>query len=120
MRRWMSMLATAGVLLWATPLAASPACQPSLTVKEANFSTVINLRRYWSATVLVDASQCAKRTGLFALGFVRGAENAPELEFLEPFIWHAGETKVRVEFWADEAVDRYWLADVAPCLCRGE
>ena len=27
---------------------------------------------------------------------------------------------VRVEFWTDEAVDRYWVADVAACPCRSE
>jgi len=112
--------ATVGMLFGATPLAASPICHPTLTVKEVSFSSVINLRRYWNAAIWVDASRCAKRTGLFALKFMRGAENAPELEFFEPFIWNAGETTVRVEFWADETVERYWLADVAPCPCRGE
>ena len=118
MPRWITMLTTAGILLWATPLAARPLCQPTLTVKEASLSPVFNLRRTWSAAISVDARPCANATGLFALGFVRGTENAPDQEFLEPFIWHAGETKVRVEFWADEAVERYWLAEVAPCLCR--
>jgi len=118
--RWKTILAIAGILLAATPLTAGQICQPTLTVKDVNFSPVVNLRRYWSATIAVDAWPCARGTGLFALGFVRSAENAPNFEFLEPFIWHAGETKVRVEFWADEAVERYWLADVAPCPCRGE
>jgi hypothetical protein len=120
MTRWISRLATAGMLLWATPLTAGAVCQPTLTVKEASFSPVVNLRRYWSATILADASPCAKRAGLFALGFIRGAENSPEADFIEPFIWRAGETKVRVEFWADETVERYWFADVAPCACFGE
>lgn len=120
MPRWVTMLATAGILLWATPLTADPTCQPTLAAKEVSSSSVVNLRRYWSATFSVDASQCASTTGLFALGFVRAAENAPDLEFLEPFIWHAGEMKVRVEFWADEAVERYWLANVAPCPCRNK
>ena len=118
MPRWIKMLMTAAILLWATPLAARPLCQPTLTVKEASVSPVVNLRRYWSAAISVDALPCANGTGLFALGFVRGAENAPDLKFLEPFIWQAGKTKVRVEFWADETVETYWLAEVAPCLCR--
>lgn len=120
MPRRMTMLATVGIVLWATPLAANPICQPTLTVKEVSFTPVVNLRRYWGAMISVDASRCARGTGLFALGFVRGAENAPDFEFIEPFIWHVGETKVRVEFSADEAVHRHWIADVAPCLCRGE
>ena len=57
--------------------------------------------------------------GLFALGFVRLAENGPDLEFAEPFFWQPEQTKVRVEFWVDEAVDKYWISDVAACPCRG-
>ncbi len=67
----------------------------------------------------VDASRCATVTGLFALGFVRLAENGPDLEFAEPFFWQPEQTKVRVEFWADEAVHKYWISDVATCPCRG-
>ena len=119
MPRWIKMLTTAGILLWATPLTARPLCQPTLTVKEASLSPVINRGATWSAAISVDARPCASATGLFALGFVRGAENAPDLKFLEPFIWHAGETKVRVEFWADETVERrIGSQKSAPCLCR--
>jgi hypothetical protein len=57
---------------------------------------------------------------LFALGFVRLSETAPDLGFAEPFIWRSGAMSVRVDFGADEAVDRYWIADVAACPCRGE
>jgi hypothetical protein len=70
----------------------------------------------WS--VVADASPCTSRSGLFALGFVRLAETAPDLSFVEPFIWHAGEGRVRVEFWADEAVHEYWIAEVASCAFR--
>jgi hypothetical protein len=97
---------------------AQPLCKPEITVKEVSVSQAINLKRFWIATVNVDASGCAAASGLFALGFVRGSETAPDLEFTEPFIWRPGQMSVRVEFWWDEAVDRYWVADVAACLCR--
>jgi hypothetical protein len=118
MRCWSVLFALLSLPLSAAPVGANPVCKPALTVKEASFSAVTNLRRYWSAKVDVDASRCASASGLFALGFLRLAENGRDLEFAEPFIWRTGETKVRVEFWADEAVQDHWIADVAPCPCR--
>jgi hypothetical protein len=113
-----ALLATAAALCGASPVAANPLCKPSLAVKEVAFSNPVNLRRYWSATLAVDASSCADQSGLFALGFLRLAENAPDLEFVEPFLWQAGVTKVRIELWAGESVQSYWIADVAACRCR--
>jgi hypothetical protein len=118
-----AILASLAVLVSGTSLAANPACQPTLTIKDvsySNFSPATNLKRYWKANIVVDASRCASASGLFALGFLRAAENAPDLKFLEPFVWHAGETKVRVEFSADEAVESYWIAEVASCRCRNQ
>jgi hypothetical protein len=100
--------------------AASADCKPVLRVQQASLSPSTNMKRYWHARVAVDASRCENSSGLFALGFTRLAENAPDLEFVEPFIWRAGETKVRVEFWGDETVQSYWIADVASCRCRPE
>ena len=88
-------------------------------VKDVGFSEMINLKRFWTATVDVDASRCVTASGLFALTFVRLAENAPDLEFAEPFIWREAQTRIRVEFWADEAVHNYWIGEVATCPCRG-
>jgi len=102
-----------------TLAAAEPVCKPVLMVKDVGFSEMINLKRFWTATVDVDASRCATSSGLFALAFVRLAENAPDLEFAEPLFWQPGQTRVRVEFWADEAVHKYWVSDVAACPCRG-
>jgi hypothetical protein len=48
--------------------------------------------------------------GLFALSFARLSESGPDLDFTEPFTWRPGLTTVRVEFWWDEGVDRYWVA----------
>ena len=116
-RAW--ILAAALLVLSQATQAAELACKPVLMVKNVGFSEVINLKRFWTATVDVDASRCAASSGLFALAFVRLSENAPDLEFAEPLIWRAPQTKVRVEFSADEAVHAYRIDDVAACPCRG-
>jgi hypothetical protein len=118
MAKWPSILAIGGgLLLSSTQLSAGSVCRPVLTVKAATFTMPVNLRRYWHAIVSADASSCTTQSGLFTMGFVRLAENGPDLSFVEPFIWHVGENKIRVEFWADEAVGEHWIADVAPCRC---
>ena len=99
---------------------AQPLCRPEIAIKSVHFSEMMNLKRFWTATVNVDASGCATTSGLLALGFVRLSETAPDLQFAEPFMWRSGQMSVRVDFWADEAVDRYWIADVASCPCRDE
>ena len=97
---------------------AQPLCRPEVGIKSVHFSEVMNLKRFWTAAMNVDASGCATSSGLFALGFIRLSETAPDLEFTEPFIWRSGQMSVRVELWVDETVDRYWIADVAACPCR--
>jgi hypothetical protein len=118
MSNWLPVLVAVGLLVSGAPVRANSVCKPALTVKEVTFSSPVNLRRYWTATVVADAAPCTSRSGLFALGFVRLAETAPDLSFVEPFIWHPGDNKVRVELWADEAIGEYWMADVALCACR--
>jgi hypothetical protein len=107
-------------LLTAAPVAAQPICRPTLTVQEESFSKPFNLRRIWTASIDIDASRCATTSGLFSIGFIRLAENAPDLSFVEPFVWRLGQKKVAVEFWVDEAVHKYWIAEVAACPCRGD
>jgi hypothetical protein len=109
-----------GILLHPGQSIAQPLCKPEIAIKSVRLSEPISLKRYWTAIVDVDASACAASSGLFALGFARLSETAPDLEFSEPFVWRAGQMKVRVEFWWDEAVERYWVADVAACLCRAK
>ena len=46
-------------------------------------------------------------------------EGAPELEFREQFVWLPPSVKVGVDFWADEAVEHYWIDNVTPCRCVG-
>lgn len=107
-------------LLHAGDATAQPLCRPEIAIKNMHFSETVNLKRFWTATVNVDASRCVTSSGLFALGVVRLSETAPVLEFAEPFIWRSGPMSIRVEFWADEAVDHYWIADVAACPCHSE
>ena len=56
-------------------------------------------------------------------GSIRWASFVPQRaglyqEFAQPFIWRPGQTSVRVEFWVDEAVLKYWIGDVATCPGR--
>lgn len=117
-----SIILTAALFALLGPVRAEAeaTCKPRIELANAQLSNVINLRRYWTATVNVDASMCSASTGLYAIRFVRLAEGAVDLEFTEPFIWKQGQAAVRVEFWADEAVERYAIADVAACPCKGE
>jgi hypothetical protein len=68
--------------------------------------------------VSVDASRCmANSAGYFEIVFSRLKEIGPEIEFREQFIWLAPSVKVGVDFWADEAVERFWIDNVTPCTC---
>jgi hypothetical protein len=82
-------------LLTAAPVAAQPICRPTLTVQEESFSKPFNLRRIWTASIDIDASRCATTSGLFSIGFIRLAENAPDLSFVEPFVWRLGAEESR-------------------------
>jgi hypothetical protein len=95
-------------------------CRPRIEISNVQFSKVTNLKRYWTASANVDASKCSASSGLYAIRFLRWSESGPDIEFTEPFLWQRGETTVRVEFWADEAVGAYRIADVATCACKGE
>lgn len=119
-QRPIALALTFWALLTGEQAGAQPFCRPEIAIGNVQFSDMMNLRRSWTATVSVDASACTTSSGLFALGFIRLSESAPDLEFAKPFIWRPGQMRVRVEFWADEAVERYWTADVAPCPCRGK
>ena len=118
MSRASILTATLLLLLQGTQAVAQPLCKPALTVRNVGFSEAVNLRRFWTATVDVDASQCATASGLYSLGFVRTAESGLDQEFAQPFFWRPGQASVRVEFWVDEAVHKYWIGEVATCPCR--
>ena len=102
------------------PAAAAPLCKPVIGFKEVRFSPTHRetMERTWSATLAVDGSRCATTSGHFQILFLRSKENAPEDEFIEPFTWKPGSMEVSVSFWADEAVEGYWLHSIAACPCR--
>jgi hypothetical protein len=56
-------------------------------------------------------------TGSFEIVFSRLKENGVEIEFSEKFTWSSPAVTVAVDFWADEAVERYWISNVSACVC---
>jgi hypothetical protein len=121
-RSWMSALLACSIgIISTTQALGRPMCRPTLAVTEVKFSKwhQPSMERRWSAVVSVDASRCAVNSGgYFEIGFSRLKENAMELEFREQFIWLPPSVKVSVDFWADEAIEHYWVDNVTPCLCR--
>jgi hypothetical protein len=113
----MAGLATALVLCVPSQAMAGVACKPVLTFKETRFSEAQNQLRKWTGTLSVDASYCAAISGAFEIKFVRIKEMGPDLLFSEQFKWSPGLTQVSLDFWWDEAVLDYWVADVPPCGC---
>jgi hypothetical protein len=102
-------------------------CRPALAFADVKFSKMQKptLERKWSALVTVDASRCvANSAGYFEIVFSRSKEIGMEIEFGQEFMWLGFEwspssVKVEVDFWADEAVERYWFGNITPCVCRG-
>jgi hypothetical protein len=77
--------------------------------------------------VAVDASACTTDSkGYFEIVFTRLSENAPDLEFRNQFLWSAPafvwqaspSVSVGLAFATDEAVERYRIENVTPCVCR--
>ena len=102
-----------------TPIAANPLCKPKLTLREARFSETRNQQRTWTATLAVDNAHCMQSSGIFEVKFVRLKEFGPDLLFTERFEWSADMVEISLDFWWDEAVGDYWIADVRPCGCAG-
>jgi hypothetical protein len=97
-------------------------CRPALAFKEVHFSEMQppTLERNWTAVISVDTSRCAANSqGYFEIVFSRLKEIGSEIEFRERFTWRSPSVKVEVSFWADEAVERYWIDNIAPCHCGG-
>ena|ERR1043166_4970599 len=99
---------------------AVPACKPVLAFTDVWFSSMQppTMERTWTAALSVDASRCATMSGRFEIMLTRQKENAPEVDFVEPFMWKPGRVDVSVAFWADEAVEGYRLSSIAECPCR--
>jgi hypothetical protein len=114
------LLAGGIALISVTEAIGQPTCRPALAVKQVRFSEMKppTLERNWTAVLSVDASRCTTTSGRFEIVFSRLKENGIEIEFREQFTWRTHEVQVSVGFWADEAVERYWLANIAACPCR--
>jgi hypothetical protein len=98
-------------------LSGQPVCRPKLTVTDVQFSEMLppTLKRKWTATVMLDASRCASNvSGYFDLTISRLKETGYGLVFSSQFVWIKPSVKVGVDFWADEAVERYWIENVTP------
>ena len=113
------LLAGSMGLIDVTQAVGQQACKPTLAFKEVQFSEMQppTGERRWTAVVSVDASRCATTTGFFEIGFSRQMENGGEFEFRERFQWSSPAVKVGVDFWADEAVEYYWIESVQACPC---
>jgi hypothetical protein len=107
-------------LIGVTQAAGQRTCRPALAFKEVRFSEMQppKMERKWSAVLSVDASRCTTTSGQFGIAFSRLKETGPEVEFQERFTWKPALVEVSTVFGADEAVEGYWLDDVAPCPCR--
>jgi hypothetical protein len=94
-------------------------CRPALAIKDVQFSEMQppTRERRWTAVVAVDASRCTTTAGSFEIGISRQKENGVEVEFRERFTWSLPSVKVGVDFWADEAVESYWIDSVQACPC---
>jgi hypothetical protein len=109
-------------LMSMTQAAGLKVCSPTLAFSEVQFSNMQPpaLERKWTAVVSVDASRCvANSRGFFEIVFTRLKEIGPEIEFRERFAWLPPAVKVGVDFWADEAVERYRIDNITPCPCAG-
>jgi hypothetical protein len=115
-----SLLAGSIALIAVTQAVGGPACRPALAFKDVRFSPMQppTMERKWTAVLSVDASRCATTSGRFEILFSRAKEVGLDLEFREQFTWRPDAVEVSVDFWADEAVERYWLSEVAACPCR--
>jgi hypothetical protein len=116
----LGLLAGAIGLIGVTPAAGQQTCRPALAFREVRFSPMQppTMERTWTAVLSVDASSCATTAGSFEIRFSRLKEIGPEIEFRERFLWRPPAVTVSVDFSADEAVEGYWLDNVAPCPCR--
>jgi hypothetical protein len=114
------LLASSIGLVGVTQAVSQPACRPVLAIKDVRFSQMKppTLERTWTAVLSVDASRCATTSGPFEIVFSRAKEIGIEIEFRVQFAWRPGAAEASVDFWADEAVERYWLGNVAACPCR--
>jgi len=118
MRSRPSFVLAAGLMLAGPAHAGTePTCKPRLVVQRVALSEVENMHRTWTAHILVDAARCATASGSFTVAFIRLKDNAPDLQFTQPFTWAPGAVEISTDVAGDEAVLRYSIS-VAACPCR--
>ena len=121
-----SVLATIIGLIGVRQAIGENLCRPELTINEVEFSTMMPPTLERTAVVAIDASACTENSkGYFEIVYTRLSENAPDLEFRKQFMWSAPSfvwqvpsVGVGLAFAADEAVERYRIENVTPCVCR--
>ena len=94
-------------------------CRPGLAFKEVRFSAM--QPPTWSengARCCRSMRRAARRRPDASNRLLPAEGKRPEIEFQEQFTWEPALVEVSVDFWADEAVEGYWLHNVAPCPCR--
>ena len=114
------LLAGIVALAGMTQAVGQQACRPALAIKEVQFPEMRlpALRRTWTAVVSIDASRCAANSaGHFEIRISRVKEMGIDIEFSEEFVWLPPSVKVSLDFWIDEAVERYWITNVSTCPC---
>jgi hypothetical protein len=102
------------------PAIGQQVCRPALAITDVQFSEwrFPAMERKWTAVVSVDASRCAANSaGHFEIGIERHIENGADSEFSEWFAWKSPSVKVGIDFWANEAVGRYWINQIKACPC---
>ena len=99
-------------LIGVTQAARPAGCRPALAFKEIRFSEMQppTMERKWTAQSCRSMRRAARRTGGTSRLFSRGKRKTElEMDFREQFIWKPPSVEVSVDFWADEAVERYWF-----------
>jgi hypothetical protein len=96
-------------------------CKPILSIKNVRQlrAPIASQSWTWTAIITADASYCATASGRFEIDFIRIKEHAPDLQFTETYQWFPGRFEVAVELAADEAILKYRIGFIAPCVCRG-
>lgn len=95
-------------------------CKPTMAFTGAHYSSMQlpKRERTWTVAFTVDASRCATETGSFSILFTVWKENAPDVEFVETFMWKPDLNVISKDFWVDEAVGAYRVSEIPSCPCR--
>jgi hypothetical protein len=95
-------------------------CKPLLSIKNVREIRTSTMPQpwIWKATISVDRSYCATKSGSFEIDFVRIKEYSPDIQFTQKFEWVSEQLDVTIDLAADEAILDYRIGFIAPCVCR--